>query len=36
MRALLILLLCVGVAGCGVKPKRLDAPSGYPAGYPQE
>jgi hypothetical protein len=33
---LLCLLLSLGAAACGVKPKKLDGGAGFPASYPQE
>jgi predicted small lipoprotein YifL len=40
MRGLLSLFLCLavvlGLSACGVKPKKLEGPSGFPATYPQE
>lgn len=36
MRMVMMILLCIAVASCGVKPKKLESPDGFPASYPQE
>jgi len=36
MRTAVLILLCVMLTSCGVKPKRLESAPGFPATYPQE
>lgn len=36
MRFAVILLLCLVVSACGVKPKHLEHDGNFPATYPQE